>query len=383
MNRVVILGASRTPIGSFLGGLSKKSAPQLGSIAISGALKSAGIKPEAVDEVVMGNVLSAGTGQAPARQAMIYAGIPAKASAATVNKMCGSGLKAVIMASKSLLTGDSKVSVAGGMESMTRAPYLLEKARSGYKLGHGEFADSVLKDGLVDPYSDKHMGLCGEMCAQMYGFTRKDQDEYAVMSYTRAREAQTGGAFATEICPVDGVSEDEEPKKGDFAKMPALKPAFKKDGTITAANASKLNDGAAALVLSTEEHAEKLGAKPVATILGWAGHSQEPEWFTTAPAQAIEKLLERVGWTKDEVDLYEINEAFSVVSLVNMRLTGIPKEKVNVQGGAVALGHPIGASGARIVVTLINALKRRNLRKGVASICIGGGEALALAVELN
>ena len=373
-----ILGAKRTPIGAFNGALSSYTAPQLGGKAIAAAVAAAGVEPSSVTEVVMGNVLSAGIGQAPARQASIAAGLPVSTGATTVNKVCGSGMKAVMLASQSLALGDSSIAVAGGMEAMSKAPFLLEKARSGYRLGHGRLTDEIILDGLWDPYKDVHMGICGELCAEKEGIGREEQDRFAAASYERARAAQASNAFAAEIVPVDGIAEDEEPKKGDAAKMPRLKPAFKKDGTITAANASKIDDGAAALVLAAQA---PVGAKTLGRIKGWATFSQEPEWFTTAPAGAIEKLLSRVGWKKEEVDLYEVNEAFSVVTLAVMKRLGLPHEKVNVNGGAVALGHPLGASGARILVTLLHALEARGLQRGVASICLGGGEAVAVALE--
>ncbi len=379
MNDIVILAAKRTPIGTLNGALAAYSAPQLGSKAIAAALATAGVKPEAVGEVVMGNVLGAGIGQAPARQAMKAAGLPDSTGATTVNKVCGSGMKAIMLACQSLQLGETGIAVAGGMESMSRAPYLLDKARSGYRLGHGQLLDAIIHDGLWDPYNDMHMGMCGELCAEKEGLSREAQDKYSVESYERAQQAQAAKAFEAEMAPVDGIAVDEEPGRARLDKMAKLRPAFKKDGTITAANASKLNDGAAALVLAAADMAG--GATPLARIAGWATHSQAPEWFTTAPAGAIEKLLKKLGWTKESVDLYEVNEAFAVVALAVMKLTGIPREKVNVNGGAVALGHPIGASGARIVATLVHALAARNLKRGVAAICLGGGEAVALAVE--
>ena len=379
MDEVVILGAARTAIGSLNGALSSYTAPQLGAKAIAGVLAQSGVKLEEVHEVVMGNVISAGIGQAPARQAMIFAGLPPSVGATTVNKVCGSGMKAVMMAAQSIRLGDSSVAVAGGMESMSKAPFVLDKARSGYRLGHGQLVDTIIRDGLWDPYGNVHMGDCGELCAEKHAITRVQQDEYAIQSYQYAQEAQKSGAFAAEIVSVDGILEDEEPKRASFDKLPKLKPAFKVGGTITAANASKLDDGAAALVLAS---AKAAAGKPVlARIAGWATFSQEPQWFTTAPAGAIQKLLERVGWKNEDVDLYEINEAFAVVSLAVMKLVGIPREKVNVNGGAVALGHPIGASGARILTTLLHALKKRGLKRGVTAICLGGGESVAVAVE--
>ncbi|MBI3549619.1 MAG: acetyl-CoA C-acyltransferase [Elusimicrobia bacterium] len=379
MEDVVILGAARTPIGMLNGSLSSYTAPQLGAKAIAGALERAGVKPEEVNEVVMGNVISAGIGQAPARQAMIYAKVPASAGATTVNKVCGSGMKAVMMAAQSIQLGDSKIAVAGGMESMSKAPFVLDKARGGYRMGHGQLVDSIIRDGLWDPYGNVHMGDCGELCAETHSISREQQDEYAIESYKRAQAAQSSGALAAEIVSVDGIVEDEEPKRGAFDKIPKLKPAFKPGGTITAANASKIDDGAAAIVLASAKAAA--GRPILATIKGWATFSQEPQWFTTAPAGAIVKLLEKVGWKTDEVDLFEINEAFSVVTLATMKMVGIPRDKVNVYGGAVALGHPIGASGTRILVTLLNAMKQKNLKRGIAAICLGGGESVAVAVE--
>ncbi|HBL18942.1 MAG: acetyl-CoA acetyltransferase [Elusimicrobia bacterium GWA2_69_24] len=379
MPEVFILSAKRTPIASLSGALASYKAPQLGAKAIAAAVAAAGVQPGDVSEVIMGNVVGAGMGQAPARQAAIGAGLPIAAGATTVNKVCGSGMKAVMMGGQSILTGDSDIVVAGGMESMSNAPYLLAAARSGYRLGHGKLIDSIVHDGLWDPYKDVHMGICGELCAEQKGFSRQAQDEYAVETYRRALKAQEEGAFATELVPLAELSEDEEPKRAKLEKMGRLKPAFKADGTITAANASKINDGAAALVLAG---AGRLGGrKPLARIAGWATFSQEPEWFTTAPAFAIKKLLEKTGWKLGEVDLFEVNEAFSVVALAVMQETGLSREKLNVNGGAVALGHPIGASGARILTTLVHALARRDLKRGIASICLGGGEAVAVAVE--
>lgn len=383
MEDVVILSAVRTPVGSLNGALATYTAPQLGAKVLSAALKKAGVPGPEVSEVVMGNVVSAGIGQAPARQASIFAGLPASVGATTVNKVCGSGLKAVMMASQSIRLGDSRLAVAGGMESMTKAPFLLDKARGGYRLGHGQLVDSIIKDGLWDPYGDIHMGLCGEMCAEKHQISRAEQDEYAIRSYQRAQEAQQKGFLLEEIVPVDGIAEDEEPKCASFDKLPKLKPAFKAGGTITAANASKINDGASALALSSGSYAREKGLKPLAKVVGWATFSQEPAWFTTAPAGAIEMLLKKVGWTVQDVDLFEVNEAFSVVALAVMKLAGLDQDRVNVHGGAVAFGHPIGASGARILTTLLHALKRRTLKRGIAAICLGGGEAVALAVEMG
>jgi acetyl-CoA C-acetyltransferase len=376
---VLILSAARTPIGSLGGALAAYTAPQLGARAIAEALSRAGVKPGELGEVVMGNVISAGVGQAPARQAAIAAGVPASVGATTVNKVCGSGLKAVMMVGQSIRLGEEDLGVAGGMESMSKAPFLLDKARSGYRYGNSTLLDAILKDGLLDPYGGQHMGDCGELCAQKHSISREVQDEFAAKSYQKAIDAQKSGAFNAEIVAVDAVALDEEPGRAKLDKIAKLKPAFKADGTITAANASKINDGAAALVLSNAQAAA--GKKPLARIVDWSTFSQEPEWFTTAPAGAIEKLLAKSGWSKDSVDLYEINEAFSVVALAVMKLAGLPDAKVNVNGGAVALGHPLGASGARIVVTLTHALRARNLKRGVAAICLGGGEAVAVAIE--
>ncbi len=379
MKEILILSAKRTAIGAFNGTLASYSAPQLGAKVIKAAVEEAGIKPEDVSEVIMGNVVGAGIGQAPARQAAIGAGIPVSVGATTVNKVCGSGMKALMMAGQSILLGDSDIAVAGGMESMSKTPFLLDKARSGYRLGHGKLVDSVINDGLWDPYNDKHMGLCGETCAEKEDISREKQDEYAIESYKFAQKAVEEGAFKDEIVEVDGFAVDEEPGKAKLEKLTKIRSAFMKNGTITAANASKLNDGASALVLASSEKVS--GKEALAKLKGWATFSQEPEMFTTAPAGAIKKLLEKVGWKIEEVDLFEINEAFAVVALAVMKLAGIPREKVNVHGGAVALGHPIGASGARIVTTLVHALKKRGLKRGIAAICLGGGEAVAVAVE--
>ena len=379
IKEVVILAAARTPIGAFQGALAPLSAPKLGAAAIREALARAGVAGDAVGETYMGCVLPAGLGQAPARQASIGAGIPASVGAVTVNKVCGSGLKAVVL--------------AGGMESMSNAPYLLPKAREGYRLGHGQVIDSMIKDGLWDAYKDVHMGDCAELCAKEKAITRADQDAFAAESYRRAQRAQAEGKFKPEIVALEipqrkgppmVVADDEEPGKGDPAKLGTLRPAFQKDGTVTAGNASSINDGAAALVLAAADSAaaRQGKAKPIARIVGFAGHAQAPEWFTTAPAGAITKLLAKVGWSKDDVDLWEINEAFAVVSIANNRMLDLDPGKVNVWGGAVALGHPIGASGARVLVTLLSALRDAGRRRGVASLCIGGGEGIALAVEL-
>ncbi len=380
MNDILILSASRTPIGSINGTLANYTAPQLAAKAAADALAKSGVAPDQLGEVVLGCVIPAGIGQAPARQAAIAAGIPVSVGATTVNKVCGSGMKAVMMASQGIALGEQDYALAGGMESMSKAPYILDKARSGYRYGNAVLIDSVLRDGLMDPYDGVHMGDCGELCAKEHSITREMQDEWAVRSYQRAAQAQAKGYFKNEIVGVDGIELDEEPGRAKLDKIGKLRPAFQKDGTITAANASKLNDGAAALVLASAKGAS--GKKPLARIVGWATHSQEPKWFTTAPAGAVEKVLARVGWKKDQVDLFEINEAFAVVSLAVAKLAGLPHEKINVHGGAVALGHPLGASGARILATLINALKIRGEKRGVAGICLGGGEAVAVALEL-
>jgi len=391
---VVIVGSARTPIGSFQGALASLSAPKLGAIAIKEALARAGLRGDAlgdIGEVYMGCVLPAGIGQAPARQASIGAGVPDKVGAVTVNKVCGSGLKAVVFAANAIANGEHDIVVAGGMESMTNAPYVLPKAREGYRLGHGQVIDSMIKDGLWDAYKDVHMGDCAELCAKEKGITRADQDAFAAESYRRALQAQAEGKFRAEIVPVEipqrkgapvVVADDEEPGRGDVAKLGGLRPAFQKEGTVTAGNASSINDGAAALVLASAEAAAARGGKPVARVVASAGHAQAPEWFTTAPAGAIERVLKSAGWKKDDVDLWEINEAFAVVSIANNKMLGLDPARVNVWGGAVALGHPIGASGARVLVTLLSALRDAGKRRGVASLCIGGGEGIALAVEL-
>ena len=387
---VYIVSAARTPIGAFQGALSSIAAPHLGATAIKGALARAGLKPEDVGEVFMGNVLSAGIGQAPARQAMIHAGIPVSVPATTVGKVCGSGLQAILLGAKNIAVGDADVVVAGGMESMSNVPYYLDKARNGYRMGHGQLTDGMIFDGLWDPYKNVQMGICGEKCAAEYKFSREAQDEFSRESFRRALAAQKEGLFDAEIEPVlvpqkkgdpTAVKQDEGPQKGDPSKFASLKPAFQKDGTITAANASSINDGASALVLASEAAVKKHGLTPLARIAGWAGAAQDPEWFTTAPAKAMETLSTKTGVKLSDVDLFEINEAFAVVAMACAQLTKIDLARVNVRGGAVALGHPIGASGARIVTTLLHALKGQNAKRGVASICIGGGEALALMVE--
>jgi acetyl-CoA C-acetyltransferase len=387
---VVIISGARTPIGSFQGELAAVAAPRLGSVAVRAALERARIAGESVGEVYLGCVLPAGQGQAPARQASIGAGLPPSVGAVTVNKVCGSGLKAVVFGANAIAVGEHDVVVAGGMESMSNAPYLLPKAREGYRLGHAQVIDSLIADGLWDAYGDVHMGECAELCARDRNISREAQDAFAAESYRRALEAQAAGRFAGEIVPVEVpqrkgppriVAEDEEPRRGDVAKLRTLRPAFQKDGTVTAGNASSINDGAAALVLAAAPVAAARGWTPAARIVGSATFAQAPEWFTTAPAGAIRRLLTQVGWRADEVDLWEINEAFAVVSIANNRALELDPEKVNVWGGAVALGHPIGASGARVLVTLLAALAARGARRGIASLCIGGGEGIALAVE--
>jgi acetyl-CoA C-acetyltransferase len=384
---IVIVGAARTPHGSLQGRLKAVTAPVLGGIAIRGALERAGLAPDIPDEVFMGCVLSAGVGQAPARQASIAAGIPQRTGCTTVNKVCGSGMKAAMLAHDAILSGSAKIIVAGGMESMSNAPYLLKKARSGYRLGHGELYDHMFLDGLEDAYErGSLMGRFAEDTAEKYQFTRAAQDAFAAESLVRAKKATESGAFAPEIAPVRIENEDmivDEPViRADPKKIPLLKPAFRENGTVTAANSSGISDGAAALILMTEHEAEQQGVHPLARVVGHASHAQAPAWFTTAPVGAIEKLLERTGWKKNQVDLFEINEAFAVVALAAMRDLNLPHEKVNVNGGACAMGHPIGASGARVVVTLLNALRQHGLKRGIASLCIGGGEATAMAVEL-
>lgn len=387
---IVIVSAARTPIGGLLGDLSPLSAHELGAIAIRAAVERAAIKPEDVQEVILGNVLPAGQGQAPARQAALGAGLPYSAGCTTINKMCGSGMKAVMLAHDLLRAGTNQVMVAGGMESMSNAPHLLLRARSGYRLGHGEVKDHLFLDGLEDAYDKgRLMGTFAEDCAARYGFTREAQDRFAIVSLTRAQTATRDGTFARETVAVQVksprgermVTQDELPLKADLGKIPNLKPAFKRDGTVTPANSSAISDGAAALVLMRMGEAEKRGLKPIAVIKGHATHSQEPAWFTTAPVGAIQKLYAKVGWSDREVDLYEINEAFAVVTMAAMQTLKLSHDKVNVHGGACALGHPIGASGARIMVTLLNALERHGLKRGIAALCIGGGEATAVAVE--
>lgn len=390
MPDAVIVSACRTPIGSFLGALSSLSAPRLGAIAVQEAVRRAGIKPAEVQEVILGNVLTAGEGQAPARQAALFAGLPDSVECMTINKVCGSGLKAVMLAAQAIRAGDADVVVAGGMESMSNVPFALERARTGMRMGHGQMTDLMIKDGLWDVYNDFHMGSAAELCAKECAVPREAQDEFSVGSYRRAQEATTKGWFRDEIVPVkiaskDGetvVDKDEEPFKTNFEKIPKLKPVFQKDGTVTAANASKINDGAAALVVMSADRAKALGARPLARIVASASSARKPEWFTTAPVDVIRKTLERAGLEQKDVDLFEINEAFAVVTLAANKMLGLDESKVNVNGGAVALGHPIGASGARILVTLLHALRARSLKRGMAAICIGGGEASGLIVEM-
>jgi acetyl-CoA C-acetyltransferase len=387
---IVIVSAARTPMGGFLGELASASASELGAAAIRAAVERARIAPGDVDEVIMGNVLPAGQGQAPARQASIGAGLALATGCTTINKMCGSGMKAAMLAHDLLRAGTSSVMVAGGMESMSNAPYLLPRARAGFRLGHGEVKDHMFLDGLEDAYDKgRLMGTFAEDCAERYRFTREAQDRFAIASLTRAQAAIRDGSFAAEIAPVNiqggktnkQVAQDEQPLKADIERIPALKPAFRKDGTVTAANSSSISDGAAALVLMRTSEAERRGLAPLARIVAHATHAQEPGWFTTAPVGAIRKLLAQTGWTAGDVDLFEINEAFAVVTLAAMQELSLPHEKVNVHGGACALGHPIGASGARILVTLLAALEKYGLRRGVGALCIGGGEATAMAVE--
>jgi len=390
MKRAVIVSAVRTPMGSFNGMFSQVSATKLGSLAIAEALKRVHLPPDRVEQVYMGCVLSAGLGQAPARQASIGAGIPHSVGATTVNKVCGSSIQTVIMASQAIALGEASIVVAGGMENMTRAPYVLEKARQGYRLGHAELVDSLVKDGLWDVYNNFHMGNGGELCAAKYRLTRKELDDFAFESYRRAREAIATGIFKQEIVPVEvpqrkgpavAVAEDEEPNRVDLGKMRELKPVFQEDGVLTVGNSPSCNDGAAALVVMAEEKAARLKLVPMARIVGYAGAALAPEWFTIAPIEAIKLVLKKTGLSIGDIDLFEINEAFSAVSVAINRELGLDEKKVNVNGGAVALGHPIGATGARILTTLLHAMAVREARRGLASLCIGGGEALAMIVE--
>jgi acetyl-CoA C-acetyltransferase len=387
---IVIVGAKRTPIGSMQGKFNSVTASQLGSVAIKAAIEQAGVKPTEVDDLIFGNVLGAGQGQAPARQAALGAGLDKSTPATTINKMCGSAMKATMMAADELSSGNATIVVAGGMESMTNAPHLLPKGRSGIRYGSGQILDHMAFDGLENAYDGKPMGYFADKTAEKYGFTREQMDAYAKTSTERAVGASKSGAFADEIASVtvkgrkgdEVVKDDETPFAVNVEKIPTLRPAFNKDGTVTAATSSSISDGAAALVLMTESEAKKRGAKPLARIVAYASNAHEPEWFTTAPVGAIKKVLDKAGWKASDVDLFEVNEAFAVVTMAAMKDVGIPHEKVNVNGGACALGHPIGATGARIITTLIYALKKRGLKKGVAALCIGGGEGTALALEV-
>jgi len=390
MEDAVILSGVRTPIGAFLGALSSLSAPQLGASAIREAVKLAGIGPTDVDEVIMGCVLTGGLGQAPARQAALYGGLPNSVPCMTINKVCGSGMKAVMLASQSIRLRESRIVVAGGMESMSNAPYAMDKARAGFRMGHGTILDTMIFDGLWDPYNNAHMGNCGDLCAKECNYTRAQVDEYAAESYRRALAAQKEGRLSTEIFPAAVpqrkgepllVTQDEEPARGDIEKLASLRPAFSKDGVTTAGNASSIDDGAAALVLSSRSEAEKRGLKPLARVCAYATHAQDPQWFTTAPVFAVQKLLSMNHMAVKDVDLFEVNEAFAVVAMVTADKVGIPREKLNVNGGAVALGHPIGMTGARLILTAVHELRRRGGRYAVATPCIGGGEATAMLIE--
>lgn len=389
MENVVIVAAKRTPVGSFQGALSALPAPRLGAAAIKGALAQANLQPGDVDELVFGEVLTAGVGQAPARQAALYAGLAPSVPCMTINKVCGSGLKAVMLGADSIRLGNANVVVAGGQENMSLAPHLLENSRTGYRMGPATVVDSMIKDGLWDPYNNWHMGSAAELCVKEYKVTREEQDAFAIDSYKKAQAATAAGYFKNEIAPVEiegkkgtvKVDTDEEPTKAMFEKMPGLRPAFEKDGTITAANASKINDGGAAIIMMSETEAKKRGTKPLAKIVASATFAQDPKWFTTAPVGAIKKALAQANLKVADIGLWEINEAFSVVTQVAMKELEIPADRVNVHGGAVAIGHPIGASGARILTTLIYALETKNKKYGLATLCIGGGEAVALIIE--
>jgi len=387
---VVIIAAKRTPVGAFQGSLSSIPAPKLGAVAIKALLDETGLDVNHVNEVIMGNVLAAGLGQAPARQAALFASLPNSVECLTINKMCGSGLKAVMLGAQAIQCGDSDIVIAGGMENMSAAPYLLPKGRTGQRLGHGSVEDSIIKDGLWDVFNDQHMGNCAELCAREKNYTRREQDEFAEQSYSRAINAQSEGLFIDEIIAVEVpqrkggsivVTEDEEPGKANFEKMKTLRPAFEKDGTITAANASKINDGASAVLMMSSEKAEELGLKPIVKIIAQASAAHEPEWFTTAPSKAIKNVLEKAGINAESIDLWEINEAFAPVTMAAIDDFNLDVNKVNINGGAIALGHPIGASGARILTTLIHAMEKNNAKTGLATLCIGGGEASALIVE--
>jgi len=390
MKDVVIFSGARTPIGAFMGALSPFTGPQLGAIAIREAVLRSGVSPEEIDEVIMGQVLTGGAGQAPARQAAIYGGLPNSVPALTINKVCGSGMKAVMLAAQAIKLGDSNLVVAGGMESMTNAPYVLDKARTGYRMGNGTLLDTMIHDGLWDPYGNCHMGTCGDATSADLGISREELDAFAAESYRRAVEAQKAGKFTDEIVPVSIpqrkgdpilVSEDEEPGKGNPSKLPSLRPAFGKDGVTTAGNASSIDDGACALVVGSAEEAERRGVKPLGRVVAYATHAQEPKLFTTAPAAAVEKLLAKSGLSVGDIDLFEVNEAFSVVAMAVAQKVGISHDKMNVNGGAVALGHPIGMTGARLILTALYELRRRGGRYAIATPCIGGGEATAVLLE--
>lgn len=381
MSKNVIVSACRTPIGSFLGALSSLKATELGATVVREALKRAHLKPEQIDEVIMGCVLAAGLGQSPARQAALGGGLPNKVGVLTVNKVCASGLKALMLADEMIQCGDAEIVVAGGMESMSNAPYLLPRARQGLRMGNAEMVDSMIWDGLWDPYNNIHMGSCAEMCARKYSFSREAQDQYAIESYKRALSAIENKKFGEEIVPIKGVDKDEEPFRVKFDKIPTLKPVFEKDGTVTVANASSVNDGAAACVVMSEAKATLLGLKPLGRIVGYCGASREPEWFTVAPVDAIRKLLDRLNLKTSDIDLWEINEAFAVVMLAVMKELKLDHKNVNVKGGAVALGHPIGASGAKLLTTLLYSMKEQKAKRGLVSLCNGGGEAVAMVIE--
>lgn len=389
MSNVYIVAAKRTPVGRFQGALKGLSAARLGAVAVKAAVAESKVPLEAINEILMGEVLTAGVGQAPARQAALYAGLPQSVQALTVGKVCGSGLKSVMLATQALRLNDIEIAIAGGQESMSNAPYLLQSVRDGFRMGHKEVTDSMIFDGLWDPYNNMHMGLCAETCAREFSISRAEQDAFAAESYARTRKAMETGAFKNEIAAVEVpagkgtamVDTDEEPNASDLSKMPSLRAAFDKEGTITAANASKINDGAAALVLASEAAVKKYNLKPIARIAGYATHAQDPKWFTTAPVNAIERAAAAAQVSLNDIDLFEINEAFALVTLAAMKKLSIPHAKVNVNGGAVAIGHPIGASGARILTTLVHALQARNLQRGLATLCIGGGEAVALVID--
>lgn len=390
MDDVVIGSAARTPIGSFNGALVSVAAPKLGGLVVAEAVRRAHLEPAQVDEVYLGNVVSAGMGMAPARQAAIAAGLPESVGATLINKVCGSALKAVTMAAQAIRSGDAEIIVAGGMESMSRAPYLLDKARTGYRMGHGQLIDSMIRDGLWDVLNDMHVGLCGELCAARYDLSREEQDRFALQSYMRALTAQREGKFSAEIIPVPVtgrkgettlVEKDEEPNRMVLEKIPTLKPVFKDGGTITAANAPSVNDGAAAVTVLSAKRAAQLGINPLARIVGFAEAALAPEWFTIAPAEAVNQVLKRTDLTIDDIDIFEINEAFAAVALANMHILGLTDDRVNLKGGVVALGHPIGATGARVLTTLLYLMQEREVRRGLCTVCLGGGEAIALIVE--